>query len=159
MSTGVSDKKFFQYTAIDECTRFRYLEGFDEQSQYNSSVFLSHFIKRFKVKIKCVQRDNGSEFTNRFASDKGDPSQFDKTLEAYGIEHKLIKPFTPRHHGKVERPHRKDNEHFYASHKFYSLEDFNKQLALHCRKYNNFPMGPLGWKSPRESLEAFLAAM
>ncbi len=49
MSTGVSDQKFFQYTAIEECTRFRYLEGFDEQRQYNSSVFLSHFIKRFEV--------------------------------------------------------------------------------------------------------------
>lgn len=159
MATGVSDKKFFQYTAIDECTRFRYLEGFDEQSQYNSSVFISHLIKRFKFRIECVQTDNGVEFTNRFTSDKDKQSLFDKTLEAFGITHKLIKPFTPRHNGKVERSHRKDNEYFYATHKFYSLSDFNKQLAVHCGKYNNFPMRPLKWKSPRESLNAFLVAV
>lgn len=156
MSTGVPDKKFYQYTAIDECTRFRYLEGFDEQSQYNSAVFMSHVIKRFKFRIECVQTDNGFEFTNRFTSDKGKPTLFDKVLEEEGIEHKLIRPFTPRHNGKVERSHRKDNEYFYASHKFYSLEDFNEQLAVHCRKYNNFPMRPLNWKSPREVLDGFL---
>ena len=68
----------------------------------------------------------------------------------------LIRPFTPRHNGKVERSHRKDNEYFYASHRFYSFVDFKKQLAVHSRKYNDFPMRPLGWKSPREYLQAFL---
>ncbi|MCR5336527.1 MAG: integrase core domain-containing protein [Synergistes sp.] len=73
-------------------------------------------------------------------------------------EHRLIRPFTPRHNGKVERSHRKDNEYFYALHKFYSLEDFDEQLAVRCRKYNNnFPMRPLYRKSPREALEAFLS--
>ncbi|MBQ8180422.1 MAG: integrase core domain-containing protein, partial [Ruminococcus sp.] len=47
---------------------------------------------------------------------------------------------TPRHNGKVERSHRKDNEYFYATHKFYSFDDFKKQLAVHSRKYNNFPI-------------------
>ena len=39
--------------------------------------------------------------------------------------------------------------------KFYSLEDFQKQLAVHNRNYNNFPMRPLGWKSPQEVLRSF----
>ncbi len=30
-------------------------------------------------------------------------------LEELGIRHKLIKPRTPRHNGKVERSHRKDH--------------------------------------------------
>ena len=36
-----------------------------------------------------------------------------------GIRHKQIRPYTPRHNGKVERSHRKDNEMFYAKKTFY----------------------------------------
>ena len=66
-----------------------------------------------------------------------------------------IAPYTPRHNGKVERSHRKDNEYFYATHTFYSFEDFKKQLSVHNRKYNNFPMRPLNWKSPADYIKAF----
>lgn len=72
-----------------------------------------------------------------------------------GIRHKKIRPFTPRHNGKVERSHRKDNEEFYACHKFFSFADFVSQLALRQRQYNNFPMSPLNWKSPNEILFSF----
>ena len=65
------------------------------------------------------------------------------------------KPFTPRHNGKVERSHRKDNEYFYADHKFFSFEDFQKQLAVWNRKYNDFPMRPLAWLSPKQALSSF----
>lgn len=70
-------EKFYQYTAIDEYSRFRYIEAFKEHSSYSSAVFLEHMLNAF--------------------------------------------PF-----------------------------------AVHSRKYNNFPMRPLGWKSPREFLNYFL---
>lgn len=44
----------------------------------------------------------------------------------------------------------------YAIHKFYSFEDFKKQLAVHNRKYNNLPMRPLNWKSPADYIKAFI---
>ena len=69
---------------------------------------------------------------------------------------KLIRPYTPRHNGKVERSHRKDNEEFYASHRFYSFDDFKAQLAVRERAYNNFPMRPLSWRSPKQVLFASL---
>nr|WP_230974960.1 integrase core domain-containing protein [Aminipila luticellarii] len=68
----------------------------------------------------------------------------------------MIRPYTPRHNGKVERSHRKDNEYFYAIAKFYSFNDFKLQLKKHNANYNNFPMRPLGWVSPRETLFNFL---
>lgn len=158
MCGEVLDKKYYQYTALDECTRFRYLGAFDDLSTYNSAIFLKDMFAFFKFKVECVQTDNGFEFTNRFsATNKGKLSLFEKALAAYGIHHKLIRPFTPRHNGKVERSHRKDNEYFYATHKFYSLKDLAVQLAVHNRKYNNFPMRPLNWKSPREVLNEFSA--
>ncbi|MCI8283813.1 MAG: IS481 family transposase, partial [Firmicutes bacterium] len=35
--------------------------------------------------------------------------------------------------------------------------DFSKQLKVYNRRdYNNFPMRPLGWKSPNETLRNYL---
>jgi len=153
-------KKFYQYTAIDEFSRYRYLEAFEENSTYSSMVFLIHMLDHFKrmgFTVKCVQTDNGFEFTKRFGgSAPDDLTMFERALKHRKIEHKLIRPFTPRHNGKVERSHRKDNEYFYATHKFYSFNDFKKQLAVHLRKYNDFPMRPLKWSSPRSTLLNFL---
>lgn len=151
-------QSFYQYTAIDEYSRFRYLEAFPEHSSYSSAIFLEHLQKRFPFKIECVQTDNGQEFTKRLGNTGNPtPTLFESRLEQYGIRHKLIKPYTPRHNGKVERSHRKDNEYFYATHSFYSFEDFKQQLAVHNRKYNNFPMRPLNWKSPADYIKAFVS--
>lgn len=104
-------EKFFQYTAIDEYSRFRYIEVFREQSSYSSAVFLEHMLKAFPFKVECVQTDNGMEFTKRLGSSKNPtPTLFEARLKQCGIQHKLIRPYTPRHNGKVERSHRKDNE-------------------------------------------------
>jgi transposase InsO family protein len=151
-------QKFFQYTAIDEFSRFRYVEAFDEASTYTSTVFLEHVIKAFPFQINCVQTDNGFEFTKRFHNKESEArlTMFENRLFSLGIRHKLIRPFTPRHNGKVERSHRKDNEYFYAVKKFYSFADFKRQLYIHNWKYNRFPMRPLGWKSPKQTLIDFL---
>lgn len=148
--------KWYQYTFIDEYSRFRYLEAFEENSTYSSAQFLKHVVEKFPYAIECVQTDNGFEFTNEMGnSKKKSLTLFEKTLAQLGIRHKRIRPFTPRHNGKVERSHRKDNEYFYADHRFYSFEDFKKQLAVHQRQYNNFPMRPLNWLSPKQFLLAF----
>jgi len=146
-------KKCISTTAIDECTRFRYIAAFQEANTYSSIVFLKQLRKRFKFQIHCVQ-------TNRFGNTKSDKKTlFEISLAAFGIEHKKIRPYTPRHSGKVERSHRKDNEQFYAKYKFYSFDDFQKQLVAHNRRYNTFPMHPLNWKSPKEVLHSFLSKM
>lgn len=148
-------QKFYQYTAIDEFSRFRFLMAFEEASTYSSTQFVEQMLKAFPFPVECVQTDNGFEFTNRFGN--GKPTLFESKLVQLGIHHKLIRPFTPRHNGKVERSHRKDNEYFYATHQFYSFDDFKAQLVKHNRKYNNFPMRPLNWMSPKQTLHDFLA--
>lgn len=146
-------ERFYQYTAIDEYSRFRFIMAFKEQSTYSSVQFLNALIKVFPFKIECVQTDNGLEFIKSFDErKKGRFSLFEARLKELGITHKLIRPFTPRHNGKVERSHRKDNEYFYATHKFYSFDDFSKQLAVHLKRYNSFPMRPLARKSPEQYL-------
>ena len=80
---------------------------------------------------------------------------FELSLKRKNSHHEWIKPYTPKHNGKVERSHRKDNERFYSTRRFYSIEDANKQLQLYLREYNNFPMQPLNWKSPIEMLRDY----
>ena len=152
-------KQFHQYTAIDEYSRWRFVEAFEEHSSYSSMLFLEHLVKAFPFPIECVQTDNGQEFTKRFSSHGGSekPTIFQVRLAQFGIRHKLIRPFTPRHNGKVERSHRKDNERFYATHTFYSFADFSNQLKVYNRRdYNGFPMRPLGWRTPRQVLQDYL---
>ena len=106
--------------------------------------------------MECVQTDNGFEFTNRFSNSKRDiQTLFEATLVARGIRHKLIRPYTPRHNGKVERSHREDQKRLYDTHSFYSLADFGGQLAAHQNRSNNIPMRPLRWLSPREFLRNY----
>lgn len=155
-------QSFFQYTAIDEYSRWRFVEAFEEHNTYSSAVFLDHLMKVFPMPIQCVQTDNGNEFTKRFTGTKREENLtlFEERLRQYGIKHKKIRPFTPRHNGKVERSHRKDNERFYATHTFYSFEDFAAQLKVYNRRdYNNFPMRPLGWKTPNEVLRDYLRSV
>lgn len=147
-------KKLYQYTAIDEYSRLRYLEYFEEKSTYSSTQFLRNCIEYFPFNILSVRTDNGFEFTNRL-SKHGIPSLFEQTLSSLNIHYSPTKPYTPRHNGKVERSHRKDNERFYSFKVFISFKDACNQLKKYLKDYNNFPMKPLNWLSPREYLNEY----
>ena len=143
--------RYYQYTAIDEYTRKRVLWASKEVSTLASTEFIKEIIKKFPFKIECIQTDNGTEFTNRLNPQRTkSKTMFEKKLEELGIRHKLIKPKTPRHNGKVERSHRKDQERFYYKRVFVSFEDFKKKLKKWEKEYNDFPMKPLKWLSPNE---------
>lgn len=140
--------KLYQYTAIDETTRLRYIAFYEEHSTYSSTCFLEACIKFFPFKIQCVQTDNGYEFTNRLTSDK--KALFEEALTLNDISFHPIRPATPRHNGKVERSHREDQKRLYDKTTFYSLEDAQSQLKKHLKKSNNRPMRPLAYLSPNQ---------
>ena len=96
-NSAVAEEQFFQYTAIDEYSRWRYVEAFDEHNPHALTRFLEHLIKAFSLPIRCIQTDNGTEFTNRFTMHMNKPTLFEDRLKQYGIQHKLIRLFTPRH--------------------------------------------------------------
>ena len=146
-------ERYYQYTAIDEYTRLRVIWFAKEHSTYESSRFIEVMIKKFPFEIEEVQTDNGFEFTNRLNSNKSkrnEKTMFEKKLEEKGIRHKYIKPYTPRHNGKVERSHRKDQERFYYNKIFFSFEYLVNRAKYWIKEYNNFPMRPLKWISPKE---------
>jgi len=153
------EQKLYQYTAIDEFSRLRFVYGYEEHSTYSSADFLIRAVKWYKrrgIRIECVQTDNGPEFTTRFIQGlKEKLTLFQTTAAKLGIYHKLIKPYTPRHNGKVERSHREDHNKFYSCHSFSSCGDLNKQLKVHLARSNHRPMRPLGWLSPVEFLSNY----
>ena len=152
-----NNKHLYQWTAIDECTRMRFVYGFEEHTPENSVRFLLMVIKAFPFRIKTIQTDNGTEFTYKYISDKN-ICPFDKALQKLGIKHKLIPPRTPWHNGKVERSHRNDQRYFYDWETFRSVEELNQKLEKHLNWSNNKTMRTLGRKSPMQLLAEKTAA-
>jgi transposase InsO family protein len=151
------NKQIYQWTAIDECTRYRFVYAFEEHTPENSVKFLKMLQKAYPFKIQVIQTDNGTEFTYKYISeDKLCP--FDTALQAAGIAHKLILPRTPWHNGKVERSHRNDQRYFYDWEKFGSVDELNEKLREHLRWSNRKTMRTLERKSPLTLLKEKLSA-
>ena len=155
----VNGKKYYQYTAVDECTRWTYREMYDEHSTYSSTDFLKKLILSCPFPIREIQTDNGTEFTRALMSNDGKPSLFEETLEACGIKYHRIRVATPRHNGKVERQHRTDENRFYKKMKMYNLDDGRRQLTKYNEKSNNIPKICLGFLTPNEMLNKYLDIM
>lgn len=149
------DRHFYQYTVIDEATRERFIYPYQDLCGTNTVDFLKRAIKFFGYKPEMIQTDNGPEFTHTTETKRG--HLLDIFCEENGIVHKLNKPRTPRHNGKVERSHRNDNERFYRYLKFYNYEDLKRQMQAYLRRSNNIPISTLKsidgnrkWLTPKE---------
>lgn len=154
----------YQYTAIDEYSRYRILGAYREHNTYASSLFLRLVYSAFKamgIRVECVQTDNGSEFTSRLlTNDNKKKSEFERTAKRLYIKLKHIKPHTPKHNGKVERSHREDQKLFYSEiirtgKLIKSFNDFKQRLKRHQDKTNHRPMRPLGYLSPIQYLDQY----
>ena len=153
-------QKYYQYTAVDECTRWTYREMYDEHSTYSSAQFLANLVKKCPFPIREIQTDNGTEFTNALLQKNCDhKSLFENLLDKYGIIYHRIRVATPRHNGKVERQHRIDEARFYKKMRMYSLEDGRKLLERYNSRSNDIPKICLNFRSPNEVLADFLAIM
>ena len=151
-------QKYYQYTAVDECTRWTYREIYDEHSTYSSAQFLMNLVMKCPFPIREIQTDNGTEFTNALLQKNCDhKSLFENLLDRYGIIYHRIRVATPRHNGKVERQHRIDEARFYKKMSMYSLEDGRKQLDRYNARSNNIPKTCLNFRSPNEVLQDYLA--
>jgi transposase InsO family protein len=155
----VAGKRYYQYTAIDTATRWRYLRVFEEQTTYHSIVFLKDVMQRFPHTITGVKTDNGSIFTNYYLGTNKRSDQIVKTLHALDrfcgenkIVHYLIDPGKPAQNGTVERSHREDQQKFYERNTFRSIGDLEKKIRIWNEYYNDLEHCGLGGKTPNEVL-------
>jgi transposase InsO family protein len=155
----VAGRRYYQYTAIDTSSRWRYLAVYEEQTTSNSIHFLKDVISRFPHKIQAVKTDNGSIFTNYYLGTNKRSDVSVKTLHALdifcqenNIVHYLIDPGKPAQNGTVERSHREDQEKFYEQHTFKNIQYLQKKLKEWNIYYNNLEHCGLGGKTPNEFL-------
>lgn len=143
---GAGAKKYYQFTAIDDCTRLRVLRIYPRCNQKTAIQFLDYLLEKLPFQVDVIQTDNGAEFATRFHYHVLDR----------GIRHVYIRPATPRLNGKVERSHRIDAEEFYRMLDGVVIDDaelFNNKLQEWEDFYNfNRPHGALDGQTPYERL-------
>lgn len=158
----IGNKAYFQYTAIDCASRWRYLEAYDEQTNHHSVLFLKKVTTVFGYRIRAVKTDNGSIFTNYYTGSGKRIGQRVKTIHALdlfcqeqGIIHYLIDPGKPAQNGKVERSHREDQEKFYERNVFTSFKDLQSKMKRWNMYYNDLEHCGLNGKTPNEYLKEY----
>ena len=86
--------KYYQFTAIDDCTRLRALRIYPRCDQKTAIQFIDYVLERLPFPVQIIQTDNGAEFQSAFHY-----HVLDK-----GVGHRDIKPRTPEYlfanHGK-----------------------------------------------------------
>jgi len=155
----IGNKRYYQYTAIDCASRWRYLEAYNDMGNSESINFLKEVIKIAPFRIRAIKTDNGSCFTNRYTGYLKSTNPFNPKLHSLdlfcmrnNIIHYLIDPGKPAQNGKVERSHRTDQEMFYNRRKFKTVLGLKRALRQWNNNYNNLEHCALGGKTPNEVL-------
>lgn len=155
----MENKQYYQFTAIDCASRWRYLKIYEDQTNHSAIDFLKELIEIAPFRIRTVKTDNGSYFTNRYtgylkSSNPLNPRlhDFDLLCQEKNIIHYLIDPGKPAQNGKVERSHRSDQEIFYDRNRFKTLKDLERKIRIWNQEYNNLEHCGLNGKTPNEML-------
>lgn len=131
----------YQYTVVDDCSRYRVLALYPRRTAANSLNFLEKTTEEMPFPIQRIQTDRGREF---FAY------KFQQRLMDWGIKFRPIRLRSPHLNGKVERSQRTDLEEFYSSVDIKDPE-LNDRLEEWQHYYNwNRPHSNLGGKTPMD---------
>ena len=129
----------YQYTAIDDCSRFRVLGLYKRRTAKNTLLFMERVMEEMPFPIQRIQTDRGTEF---FAI------KVQEFFMEQSIKFRPIKPGTPHLNGKVERSQQTDLYEFYETADL-SEPDLKERLEEWQFYYNwHRPHGALHGKSP-----------
>ncbi len=137
-------KNLFQYTAIDDCTRYKVIALYKEHTAANTLDFLDQVIERLPFPIQRIQTDRGTEFL---------AYEVQERFMQYCIKFRPIRPRSPHLNGKVERTQRTDLDEFYS---MMDLTDpkLEEELAYWEFYYNWYrPHSSLKGKTPEEKYQ------
>lgn len=116
----------YQYTAIDDCTRFKILALYSRRTVSNSIKFLEYVLEEIPFPIQRIQTDRGGEFFGH---------NFQLKLMEYAIKFRPIKPASPHLNGKVERSQKTDLEEFWAT---VDPKDLNLDLSTMLGEWQDY---------------------
>lgn len=155
----VNKKRYYQFTAIDCASRWRYLRIYSDFSNYSAMLFVKRLMEMAPFKVRAIKTDNGSSFTNRHtgylkSANHRNPRlhPLDVWCGKQGIGHFLIDPGKPQQNGKVERSHRSGQEHFYDRIKFATEGELKLKIRLWNMYYNDLEHCGIGGRTPNQML-------
>jgi transposase InsO family protein len=141
MDTCKVAPRIYQYTAVDDCTRYRVLAIYPRRTSANTIEFLEQVIEEMRFPVQRVQTDRGTEF---FAS------AVQQWLMDRCIKFRPNPPRSPHQNGKVERSQKTDLDEFWPS---VDLKDPDLSMRVaEWQHYYNWdrPHGSLNGKSPMD---------
>lgn len=155
----IGGKRYYQFTAIDCASRWRYLKIYDDMGNGSAIAFTEELLKLAPFRVRAIKTDNGSCFTNRYigylkSADPFNPRlhPLDLFLQSKNILHYLIDPGKPAQNGQVERSHRTDQEMFYDRRKFKTVLGLKRAIKQWNNNYNNLEHCALDGLTPNEAL-------
>ena len=95
----------YQYTAVDDCSRFRVLGVYPRRTARNTLLLLNRVIEEMPFPIRRMQTDRGGEFL---------AESVQRRLRQEFIKFRPIPPRLPHLNGKVERSQLTDLVEFWA---------------------------------------------
>lgn len=156
----IRGRRYYQFTAIDCATRWRYLQAYENADNASAVTFLKELMRFADFQIKAIKTDNGSCFTNRYtgynkSTDPLNPKlhAFDILCRELGMPHYLIDPGKPQQNAFVERSQREDQEKFYEQIRLKSFQDLKYKLRLWNMEYNDTKHCGLNGKTPNQMLK------
>jgi len=148
-------ERLYQFTAVDEYSRWCFREIYAEHNDQSAKDFLKKLVKAAPFKIIEAQTDNGHEWTNALFGHKVYmPTRFEEELAAQGIRYRRIRVGTPKHNGRVERQHGLDMQRFYKRMMFSSLEDARQKVSIYNAWSNTRIKTCLNFRSPLQVISA-----
>ena len=126
----------YQYTAVDDCSRFRVLGLYKRRTAANTLLFLERVIEEMPFPIQRIQTDRGTEF---FAI------KVQKYFLRQSIKFRPIKPGSPHLNGKVERSQKTDLSEFYPT-----IDFTDPELDMRIEEWQFF----YNWYRPHGSLKS-----
>jgi transposase InsO family protein len=124
----------YQYTAVDDCSRYIVVGLFSRRTGANTLSFLDKVVEEMPFAIQRIQTDRGREF---FAT------MVQKRLFEWAIKFRPNKPRSPQLNGKVERAQRTALEEFWSWVEL-NAHDLEEQLQEWQHHYN--------WERPHSAL-------
>ncbi len=141
-------KVFYQFTAIDTCTKKKFIQIYSRKTANCGLRFVKEMINFYPFRIRHINSDNGGEFL----------AECHAFLEAKKITHYFSRARTPKDNPMVENTIKADEYEFWAWGNLCStVEELNIKAKIWMDKFNNYrPHQALNYLTPTEYLKSRL---
>ncbi len=132
-------QKYYLFVAIDRATRLLYYKVYENKTAANAVSFLKECKEFFPFYLTHILTDNGLEFTDKWAREKGFVSgnhKFDVECKDDEIEHRLTAPYTPQTNAMVERVNGTIKNATIKAEEYDNIDDVKKDLNKFLIYYN-----------------------